>query len=152
MPVLRWLAEMRAAGTTPHLWSFVTPAVRLSRAALDAGMDLDGVKLTITGEPVTEARLRAIERAGAEAVPDYGSADAGGFVSYGCLAPQSPGEVHFFSDLHALIQVPPDAARDDLPCPAERITRRLRDRVGIILRVPARRAGMGDASSQHPEL
>jgi hypothetical protein len=118
MPVVGWLADVRATGHTPHLWSFVTPAVRLSQAALSAGLDLEGVRLTITGEPVTQARLEAIERAGGEAVPDYGSADAGGFVSYGCLTPQSPGDVHFFSDLHALIQVPPDAARDDLPAGA----------------------------------
>jgi hypothetical protein len=87
--------------------------VRLGRGATEAGLELVGARFTVTGEPVTEARLAAIGRVGAEAVPDYGSADSGGPLTYGCLAPEAPDEVHFFHDLHALIQaeVPPFPAR-----------------------------------------
>jgi len=37
-------------------------------------------------------------------VPDYGSADAGGFVAHGCLAPKAPDDVHLFEDRVARIQ------------------------------------------------
>ena len=41
-------------------------------------------------------------------MPDYGSADSGGSLTYGCLAPEAPDDVHLFQDLNALIQA--DAA------------------------------------------
>ena len=37
----------------------------------------DGVRFTVTGEPVTEARLAAIRRTGAEATPRCGTSEAG---------------------------------------------------------------------------
>ena len=78
--------------------------MRLCRAAEEVGADLAGARFTITGEPITEARLAAIRRVGGDAVPDYGSADSGGSVSYGCLSPEAPDDVHVFSDLNAVIQ------------------------------------------------
>ena len=104
LPIARWMADVLAAGEVPHLWAFPSSAVRLCRAAEEVGLDLRGARFTVTGEPVTAARLDAIGRSGAEAVPDYGSADAGGFVAYGCLAPKAPDDVHLFEDLVALIQ------------------------------------------------
>jgi hypothetical protein len=116
-PVVRWMAEVLRAGQTPHLWTFVSPAVRLCRVALDAGVDIRGARLTITGEPITAGRLAAIRRAGVEAMVDYGSAETG-FLAHGCLAPLHPDDVHFFQDLHALVQVGPDEAVTGLPAGA----------------------------------
>jgi hypothetical protein len=76
----------------------------LCRAATDSGIDLSGAQFTVTGEPVTEARLSAIRGVGAGVAADYGSADSGGSAASGCLAPESPDDVHLFSDLNALIQ------------------------------------------------
>lgn len=104
LPIADWMARALRAGEVPHLWAFPSSAVRLCQAAEEAGLDLSGARLTVTGEPVTDARLAAIRRAGADPVPDYGSADSGGPMSYGCLAPEASDEVHFFHDLHALIQ------------------------------------------------
>jgi len=70
--------------------------VWLCRAAEEAGADLAGARFTITGEPITEARFAAIRRVGGDAVPDYGSADSGGSVSYGCLSPEASDDVHVF--------------------------------------------------------
>jgi hypothetical protein len=106
-PIARWMADVLAAGGVPHLWAFPSSAVRLCRAAAEAGLELRGARFTVTGEPVTAARLAAIGRAGAEARPDYGSADAGGFVAYGCLAPTAADDVHLFEDLVAVIQPGP---------------------------------------------
>jgi hypothetical protein len=103
------MTDVLRAGQTPHLWTFVSPAVRLCRVALDTGRDIGGARLTITGEPITAGRLAVINRAGVDAMVDYGSAETG-FLAHGCLAPQYPDEVHFFQDLHAMIQVGPDDA------------------------------------------
>jgi hypothetical protein len=76
----------------------------MCRKAEEVGVDLAGARFTITGEPVTDARLAAIHRVHGDAVPDYGSVESGGSVSYGCLSPGAPDDVHFFSDLNALIE------------------------------------------------
>jgi hypothetical protein len=115
-PVARWMAGVLRQGRVPHLWAFPTSALRVCEAARVEGLDLAGARFTVTGEPVTAPRLDSIRAAGADAVPDYGSADSGGFVAYGCLRPQAADDVHVFQDLNALVQpggapgpLPPDA-------------------------------------------
>lgn len=104
LPIARWMEQTLKAGRIPHLWTYSSSVIRLCRAAEEAGIDLAGAQFTMTGEPVTEARLMAIRRMNAVAVPDYGSVDSGGTAAYGCLSPQAPDDVHVFSDLNALIQ------------------------------------------------
>jgi hypothetical protein len=110
-PVLRWLEAVRGRGHVPHLWAFPSAAVQACRAARGAGVDIAGTRFTVTGEPVTAARLAVLREAGVDAVPDYGSAEAGGVVAYGCLAPRAAGEVHLYHDLHAVVQPGPDASQ-----------------------------------------
>jgi hypothetical protein len=107
-PILQWIETVRRAGRIPSLFGLVTPVVRLSQAARLAGIDLEGVQLSVTGEPFTAARAAEIQRSGARVVPTFGSMEAGGDISDGCLAPAAPDDLHFFHDLHALIQ--PDVA------------------------------------------
>ncbi len=104
LPIARWMERSLREGRIPHLWTFPSSAARLCLAAEAAGLDLAGAQFTVTGEPVTEARLSAIRRVGAGVAPDYGSADSGGTAACGCLAPEAPDEVHLFSDLNALVQ------------------------------------------------
>jgi hypothetical protein len=101
----RWMEQTLKAGEIPHLWASPSAAVGLCRAAGEAGIDIAGSRFTITGEPVTDARLAAMRRVGVDAMPDYGSADSGGSVGYGCLSPEAPDDIHVFSDLNGLIQV-----------------------------------------------
>ena len=103
-PIALWMASVLRKGEVPHLWGAPSSALRLCRTAAENGIDLTGARFTVTGEPVTESRLAALRDAGAEAVPDYGSAESGGPLAQGCLAPEAPDDVHFFDDLHALIQ------------------------------------------------
>ena len=103
-PIVRWIETVRRAGRIPSLFGLVTPTVRLSQAARAAGVDLEGVQLSVTGEPFTAARAAEIRRSGATVVPTFGSMEAGGDISDGCLAPAAPDDLHFFHDLHALIQ------------------------------------------------
>jgi len=104
LPILRWMEQSLAKGLAPHLFCAPSAAVGLCQMAEQLGIRFEGAHFTVTGEPVTAARLAAIRRAGGDPVPDYGSADSGGSLTYGCLAPEAPDDVHFFADLHALIQ------------------------------------------------
>jgi hypothetical protein len=118
LAIARWVVETRRGGGTPHLYGFTSPVVRLCEAALAAGLDFAGAQFTVTGESVTAARLAAIRASGAEAALDYGCAEAGGPVSYGCIRPTAPDDVHFCDDLHALIQPGPGAQHPEVPARA----------------------------------
>jgi hypothetical protein len=102
-----WLRRCLDAGEVPHLLTFPSSAVALCRAAQEAGLDLAGSRMSIGGEPVTPARLAAIRAAGVDAVPHYGSMEAGR-IGEGCLAPAAADDVHVFDDLHALVVGGPD--------------------------------------------
>jgi len=102
LPIADWMAEMLRTGHTPHLFTFPSSAVRLCQAAVDAGTDLTGAQLMVGGEPVTAVRLATIRRAGAQAVPRYGSIECGP-IGYACVAPAFPDDVHLLHDLHAVI-------------------------------------------------
>ena len=59
----------RRAGATAHLYGLVSPVVRLCQIVRAAGIDITGTQFTVTGEPLTAARLSAIHKVGAEARP-----------------------------------------------------------------------------------
>lgn len=102
--IVHWMAETLRVGQTPHLQTFASSAVRLCRAALDAGIDLAGARFTLSGEPLTAGRLSVIEGAGARAAGHYGSSETGGALGYGCLAPDMPDDLHFLHDLFVIVQ------------------------------------------------
>lgn len=117
LPIAHWIAEVLRAGGIPHLGTFTSSAVRLCQVAFDAGIHLGGAQFTLGGEPMTVARLVAIRRAGAEALPRYGSIECGP-VGYGCLAPEAPDDLHALHDLHALVQPGPDGEGRGVPARA----------------------------------
>jgi hypothetical protein len=105
--ILAWMTATRRTGATPHLKAFTSLAMRLCEAASREGVELDGVRLTVTGEPLTAARAAVIARAGAAVAPDYGTTESGQ-LGEPCVAPVRLDDVHACDDLHALIQ-PGDA-------------------------------------------
>jgi hypothetical protein len=109
LPVGRWLAEVVRRGGTPWVRTFPSSAVRACQAALAAGIDLAGARFTVSGEPVTHAKLEAIRQSGAEATPRYGSIETGP-MAWGCLAPERSDDMHVFHDLHAIVQPEGDAS------------------------------------------
>jgi hypothetical protein len=102
-PILQWLAATLRAGQTPHLWTFASNAIVVCQAAATAGMDVAGVRFIVSGEPATAGRIGAVRSAGATAIPRYSASECGQ-LGFGCLAPAWPDDLHFASDLHALIQ------------------------------------------------
>jgi hypothetical protein len=121
LPVALWMREVLRAKGTPYLFTFPSSAVRLCSTALECGIDLTGARLLLGGEPITEARLSVVRRAGAWGLPRYGSMECGP-VGYGCLAPTGADDVHLLQDMHALIQPPDDASSDALPPDALLVT------------------------------
>jgi hypothetical protein len=111
--IARWMEDVLRSGGTPHLHTFVTPAVMLCKAAEDAGINLEGARFTLTGEQLTSARLGAIRAVGGEAWPRYGAAECT-MIAYGCLAPETPDDSHVFHDMYALVQPGQDDARAGL--------------------------------------
>lgn len=112
-PIARWMVSVLQDGRIPHLHTFSSPAVRLCQAATVAGLNLRGARFTITGEPVTAARLGVIRGSGAEAAPRYGTAECP-LIGYGCAMPDAPDDLHLFHDLYALIQPGAGGATDEL--------------------------------------
>jgi hypothetical protein len=113
-PIVRWMAESLAKGRRPLLFTFPSSAVLVARAASEAGSDLDGAHFLISGEPVTEARVRVIRRSGAQPIPRYGTIECGP-IGYGCMNPEASDDLHLNSDLHAVIQAEEWGVRNNLP-------------------------------------
>jgi hypothetical protein len=103
LPIARWMAETVRDGETPYLLTYPSSALRVCRAAREAGIDLVGSRMTIAGEPCTAARLDYIRRTGADVVPKYGIMETGP-VGYGCLNPNQADDIHLLSDLHAVVR------------------------------------------------
>lgn len=116
-PVVDWMRDALRSGRTPHLATSTSAAVHLCETARHLGADLEGAQFRVSSDPATEDRMAAIRRAGARAVPSYGAAESGQ-MSYGCLAPVHADDMHFYDDVHAVIQPGAAAARPELPAGA----------------------------------
>jgi hypothetical protein len=131
LPIASWMHDTLRSGATPHLLTFASSAAALASAAFAAGLDLSGAQFTVGGEPVTEARLAAVRRVGAHAVPIYGTAETD-VIGHGCLDPAAPDEVHLLHDLHALIQAGPDGPGRGMP-PGALLATSLRPTAPLVL-------------------
>jgi len=103
--IARWAADTSRKHGGAFVGSSVSLAVRLSVAALEEGIDLNGVVLLVGGEPATAARRATIERAGARMAPVYISSDMGP-IGHGCAMPVEANDQHLLEDCVALIQHP----------------------------------------------
>jgi hypothetical protein len=114
LPIARWMADVLENGGTPHFHAYTTWGVRVCQAAADYGMDLTGAYFTNTGEPLTAARLAAIQRVGGMALPIYGAAETGN-LAYGCLDPNVTDDMHVLTDRHVFIQAGESSNMSGLP-------------------------------------
>lgn len=105
-PIVRWMVDLLRRGRTPHLRTSSSCAVRVCQAATAAGISLRGAQFTVGGEPMTVARQKVIDEAGARVIPGYGAIELGS-VADGCLMPAAPDDLHLFHDRHAVIHLEP---------------------------------------------
>ena len=83
--VARRLAELVAAGTPAIFQAPGGSGVRVALAAAAEGIDLSGTVFRLGGEPLTRAKLEAVERVGAVAHCNYSMSELGR-VGIGCAA------------------------------------------------------------------
>ena len=103
LPIARWMTDVLRSGGTPYLYTFASAAVRVCRAAEQAGLTLRGAWFSLGGEPITAARLAVLQRVGARGISNYSIGETGR-IGQSCLAPAAPDDLHVLSDLVALIQ------------------------------------------------
>ncbi len=99
--VLDWL---RQSGTGV-LRTFASSAVRLAQRARERGIDLRGATIFTGGEPLTEARRRFIESAGANVFPRYVATEPG-LIAAACARRARSDDMHVYVDRIAVIQGP----------------------------------------------
>jgi hypothetical protein len=116
-PIVTWMRETLRAGRTPHLAAATSSAVEVCETARRLSVDLAGAEFGVSSDPLTAARLSAIRRSGARAVPSYGANEAG-LMAYGCLRPAWPDDMHVYDDVHAMIQPGAAGATAGLPAGA----------------------------------
>jgi hypothetical protein len=103
--IVQWAAAQRREKKACCITTAASNAARISRAAFDQAISLEGVKFIVSGEPFTESKRQAIERAGATATPRY--AQGGGVnIGFGCANPLYTDEIHVNQDLLALVPNP----------------------------------------------
>lgn len=108
-PLFDWIDQVRLQGRTPLVFTFPSSAVALAQWGAACGRDLEGVQFTVSGEPITAARLETIRSLGGTVGARYGSVETGP-LAYGCLNPTAPDHCHFQSDLWAVIQAGEEGA------------------------------------------
>ncbi|MBW1767158.1 MAG: hypothetical protein JRJ65_08930 [Deltaproteobacteria bacterium] len=101
--VAEWAVEMIREFSGCCISTYPSSAVRICHAAKERGWDMDGLKFTVGGEPLTRAKKNEIKSVGADIVPNYGFTEVGA-IGLGCADPVEPDEVHFLRDSFAMIQ------------------------------------------------
>ena len=110
----KWLQQTLGAGDVPHLFTFPGSAVVLSRFAVENDYDIGGTWLTLSGEPITPARVAAIKSAGCHVIPRYGTMEVGA-IGYGCTRGEHSDDMHLLTDMHGLIHAGEDGVQAGLP-------------------------------------
>jgi hypothetical protein len=107
--VLDWALSLR--GRPAGCFTTPSSALRLAREAARRGADLGHLAFITIGEPLTPAKLAAIQGVGARAHSSLGFTEYGR-VTYGCAAPDGVDDGHVFGDAVAVGQRarPVDAA------------------------------------------
>jgi hypothetical protein len=101
--VARWMAEAKQQSGGCCLSCYVSLAVKVCQAAIENGLDISGTRFFSGGEPLTEAKRRQIEAAGASVTPRYAMSEVGR-IGHGCSRASAADDVHLLSDSVALIQ------------------------------------------------
>jgi len=104
--IVSWVAEERKRGKLCCITTAASNAARIARVAWETGASLEGTKFVASGEPLTESKRELIERAGATAIPMYGSEDIWAMIGYGCANPVYTDELHVNQQALALIEHP----------------------------------------------
>ena len=98
-----WVAQMIKEFSGCGIYTYVSSAIRVCKAAEERGLEISGARFFVGAEPITPSKRREIESVGAVCIPKYGFTE-GGTVGYGCFNPSSADDTHLFKDSIAIIQ------------------------------------------------
>ena len=101
--VARWMAETKQRYGGCVFCGYVSLAARVCQAAVENGLDIAGSHFFSGGEPLTPAKRRQIEAAGALVTPKYAISEVGR-VGCGCADGSTSDDIHLYHDSTALIQ------------------------------------------------
>lgn len=101
--VAQWVADTKKQFGGCSFTCYVSLAVKVCQAAMENGIDIEGTRFFSGGEPLTPAKRRQIEAAGASVIPRYAMSEIGR-IGYGCRRASAADDVHLLHDSVALIQ------------------------------------------------
>ncbi len=113
----------------------ISRSVRVALAAQELGLDLTGATIKGGGEPITPAKVRAIEQTGARYVGNYATVDTGGTLASGCAKPTDSSDLHLLTDSFALITHPHTVQDFGVTVPAFHVTTLLPSAPKLMLNV-----------------
>jgi hypothetical protein len=100
--VAHWMADNKKRFGNCTLRTGTSLAVMVCKAAMENDLDINGNSFQVGGEPLTEAKLKHIQKAGARIITTYHISEIG-FIGCGCPASATTDDTHFFHDSTALI-------------------------------------------------
>jgi hypothetical protein len=101
-PILKWIRVTLRSNGTAYLHTYASSAARLAASALDQGVSLEGLVISMGGEPVTVGKLKVVRESGARAINRYACVQAGG-IGTSCPFCEDE-ELHAMENAVALIQ------------------------------------------------
>ena len=104
-PIMDWTLKNRRQGKKCCIITVVSNAVRIARKALQAGISLEHMTFAASGEPLTQAKKRVIEEAGAHVAVRYGPGGLYG-TALGCRDPQFIDEMHVPQSMFTFVENP----------------------------------------------
>jgi len=119
--VARWMSQTLLAEGRCLLYSGTSRALRVGRAAEEAGLDLRGATARVGGEPITHAKYEAITRSGMCCLPTYGMNETG-TLGIGCQHRSDADDVHLLHDAFAFITYPHLVEQAGVQVPAINLT------------------------------
>lgn len=132
--VAQWVYDTVRARGSALLGTQVSRALRVALAAQEKHLDLGGATFMVAGEPVTRAKVEAIQKSGAYVFPTYGMAEVGR-VAMGCANPLDVNDTHLLTDAFALITHNVPLSDFDLSIPSFHLTTLLPTTPKIMLNV-----------------
>jgi len=92
--IVHWVADNRSRERRTCVRTAASNAARIATRATEMGVSLEGLSFLASGEPMTEAKHRAITAAGAKAIVLYGFEPGTVWAGLGCAHPIHRDEMH----------------------------------------------------------
>jgi hypothetical protein len=147
-PVARWVAERKAQGVACVVGASASAGVRVSRAALDQGLDIAGTQFLLNAEALSDAKGAVLQEAGCRASSHYGISEVGG-IGTGCGAMANRSCVHLFRDSMAAINYPRRAPFADVDVNAILLTTLLPSAPHVFINVDMQDCGIIEKATCH---